>query len=111
MRNCYFDCDNTLVLYRGHPDYKRCKKIKIRDQVTGELVKLAIHQRHVDWLKCMKRRGEKIIVWSAGGEAWVKAVCVALRIDRYVDHMLGKPDTIYDDDKQVFYAIPRWETP
>jgi len=120
MRTVFFDVDDTLVMWPSSKarkiKYTELKAVTVVDPyIKKENVKyeLRVHQKHVDWLVRMKKRGEKIVVWSAGGEKWAKAVCDALKISKYVDVFLSKPDTMYDDadPKEWLPAKPRWEDP
>lgn len=108
----FWDVDNTLVLH-DTKRYKKLKKIKIKDPFNRSLVhKVAIHPKHVYWLKIFAARHMKNVVWSAGGQEWAQAVVHALKLDKYVYICIAKPSgALYDDDPRVFYAIPRWEAP
>jgi hypothetical protein len=109
-RFCYFDVDDTLILYDLEA-YPKLPQITITDPYDGSTRRFAIHTKHVEWLEKMSKRGETIVVWSAGGVKWANAVVIALGITRFVNFVLAKPDTIYDDDPRVFYSIPRWQKP
>lgn len=92
------DCDDTLVMWEtSNPNFKT---VKIVDPYDGKLLKLKVHAGHVKVLKDRKARGSFVIVWSAGGYKWAKAVVEALGLTSYVDLICSKP-LMYIDDKKA----------
>lgn len=110
MRYAYFDVDETLIF---HYPKLGMKKIKIKNPISGKFHKVGIHQKHVDVLKLISNNGDPIVVWSAGGEAWARAVVDKLKLTKYVKYCLQKPDTIYDDQEPKYWMpmYPRWTKP
>jgi predicted HAD superfamily phosphohydrolase YqeG len=73
----YVDVDNTLVLW-DKDTYKP-------------------HKGHVNLIKQFKARGQKVVVWSAGGYVWALKVVKELGLEEYVDLVLSKPSWWADD--------------
>jgi len=100
----YFDVDDTLILWKN-TDAKKEKyhglEVLEMDCPYGSTIKYKfyIHQAHIDLMRRIHTSGETVVVWSAGGYHWAKAVVEALRIEKYVDFVLQKPDTVVDDLK------------
>lgn len=115
QRSVYFDVDDTLILW-DHEKYSGLRVVDIQDpyiKTETNWIRVAIHKKHVDWLIRMSKRGEFIVVWSAGGRLWAEAVVDRLGLKPYVNVCLGKPDTIYDDqDPETWMPTkPRWDNP
>lgn len=114
MRWIYFDCDDTLVMW-DREKYANLPDVRVRDPfIKDEEVyeDLKVHQHHVDWLIRMAKRGEVIVVWSAGGALWAQAVAEALGIDEHVTLFLQKPDTMFDDlSPEKNFPAPIWSEP
>lgn len=120
VRTVFIDCDNTLVLWTSskalQKRYKSLPSVLIIDPyiTTRRVVyKLKKHTKHIEWLKRIAERGDEIVVWSAAGKQWCLAVVNALKLESYVSVCVGKPDTIYDDEKPEVWMPqkPRWEDP
>lgn len=90
----FCDVDDTLVLW-SIPAGMEEKCIKFDNYGFTEY--LLPHEKHIDQLKRHKARGHKIVVWSAGGWAWAKAVVETLNLTELVDCVMSKPRWIYDD--------------
>ena len=108
----FWDCDETLILH-DTKKYKKLKKIKIKDPFNTKYIHtVAIHEKHIKWLKIFAARGTRNVVWSAGGQEWARAIVEALGLKNEVYICIAKPSgALYDDDPKVFYAVPRWEKP
>lgn len=89
------DVDDTLIIYDG-PNAV-LKDGLVTCPYLGTEVKFRKHEPHIQLLKEKKIRGHFIIVWSAGGHDWAKAVIEALDISEYVDLVLTKPKAYLDD--------------
>lgn len=94
----FIDCDDTLVMWGIKPK-KGEKLIQITNPNTGEQNYLAPHLGHIKVLKDRKARGSFIVVWSAGGYKWAKAVVNALELKSHVDIVMTKPHMYIDDKK------------
>jgi phosphoserine phosphatase len=87
-----FDIDSTIIwwdLKAGYPT--------VDIEVDGQVHTFSVHQKHVEALKKHSSRGTNVLVWSAAGSAWGKAVVKALALEKYVDLIMPKPSWIYDD--------------
>src|SRR5688500_2572538 len=98
--NCIFvDCDDTLVMWDDKykkDDLSNC--VLVADPNSGFAVQLVPHDDHIRYIKNAKQfNHQTIVVWSAGGWEWAKAVVEALGLQEYVDAVMEKP-TMYIDD-------------
>lgn len=97
----FFDCDDTLVMwppYQG-PD---AELLHIADPYNPNKPPIGVypHKRHISYLKKSQQFNKAtIVVWSAGGEPWARNVVEALGLEKYVTHILSKPDIYVDDLK------------
>jgi FMN phosphatase YigB (HAD superfamily) len=92
--NVFFDCDDTLVMH----DDELPKDLYIADPyMFGHTMLVRKHERHIKLLKDFKGRGYTVVVWSAGGAKWAKAVVDALEIEPYVTLCMSKPLKYIDD--------------
>lgn len=90
----YFDVDDTLVLWiePGQPG-----DIYVTDPFDGVTVLLKRHKKHIAALKALKDQKHTIVVWSAAGAVWAKAVVEALELVPFVDLVITKPHKAFDD--------------
>jgi len=72
-----FDVDGTLIRNDGPGDMDGGKPIA-NERIRSLLIVLASF------------KNVKIIVWSGGGELYVRQVCATLGLDKYVDEYRGK---------------------
>lgn len=72
-----FDVDGTLIRNDGPGDMDSGKPVA-NERIRSLLIALASF------------KNTHIIVWSGGGELYVRQVCSALAIDKYVDEYKGK---------------------
>lgn len=94
----FFDCDDTLVMWDNvykNEDHSNC--ILVTDPVSGFSASLVPHEAHIRYLKESRSHHCTIVVWSAGGWQWAKAVVEALGLEEYVDAVMAKPDRYVDD--------------
>lgn len=96
MKTVYFDVDETLLLWdkpQGDTakNYKPCREIAIFN------LSFYVHEVHLARLILHHCIGDKVVVWSGGGEAWAREVVTRLAIEKSVDVILSKPDFYYDD--------------
>lgn len=75
----YCDVDDTLVMWSP----------------TG--ASYEPHIAHIDMIKKFKLRGQKVVVWSAGGYEWAERIVKELGLEIYVDLILCKPAWWADD--------------
>lgn len=111
MRFAYFDTDDTLVLWTK-PKAKT-KKLLILDPSANKYRTVWSHEKHIAILKLIREHGDIVVVWSAAGASWARAVVKALGLEPYVTYCLQKPDTIYDDEPTSKWLSldPKWKTP
>lgn len=89
----HFDCDDTLVMW-----YPKIVDVYVSDPYDEtNTYGLAKHEKHIKLLKDYKNRGYQVVVWSAGGSKWAKAVVDALELQEYVDVIMVKPVKYVDD--------------
>lgn len=100
----YFDVDDTLVLWSPTEEQlKHAVPFNVTDAffegegVAPWIEMLVPHYPHVEQLKKHAIRGQKVIVWSAGGAEWAAAVIKQLDLEHYVTLAIDKPDWAYDD--------------
>lgn len=82
-KTLFCDCDDTLVVWAkdGH-SFKP-------------------HKAHIELLKRFFRRGQPVIVWSAGGYQWALEVVKMLKLQKYVTAVMAKPCWYVDDQSAV----------
>ena len=91
-----FDCDDTLVMWYDKPE-NIPGAIYIEDPYKNGGYYLVPHDKHIKKLKGYSRSGWFVIIWSAGGGPWAKAVRDALDLKEYTNLTIGKPEICYDD--------------
>ena len=107
-KTIYFDVDETLIMWEGdditsaYNDTKNLPNsyapyIRHDDIIFIDKIPYRKHIYHIDRLIHHKQTGDKIVVWSAGGEKWATRVITELGLIEYVDVILSKPDYYYDD--------------
>lgn len=101
-KTIYYDIDNTLILYENfiHGRKDLIELQLIMNWANGStLVKLDVapHKKHIKMLKEFHKKGVQVIAWSFAGAQWAEKVCKALKLDRYVDLFLTKPEYYFDD--------------
>jgi FMN phosphatase YigB (HAD superfamily) len=94
----FFDCDDTLVMWDNkHKNFDESNCVVVTDPIIGFCEALVPHDEHIRILKEYKRDGKTIVVWSAGGWEWAKAVVEALWLEDFVDAVMEKPMAYVDD--------------
>lgn len=111
-RICYFDVDDTLVMWNPTKEEldergicitcpgsyvivdKETNEVSLSDPWTERLLP---HRKHIEAIKKHKARGHTIVVWSAGGVDWAEAAVKALGLEQFVDLVVCKPSWAYDD--------------
>lgn len=93
----FVDCDETLILW-GDAEHEHDEEVKIQDPyIESCIVKVVIHKRNIDLVKRNKGQGKTIIVWSAGGSKHAETVVKAVKLEKYVDYVMSKPNQYVDD--------------
>jgi phosphoserine phosphatase len=92
-----FDCDDTLVMWNENFYSPGEGRKRIVDPYDGGAVYLTPNDRHIKLLKSMAGRGRHIVVWSAAGVQWAKAIVDALGLKEYVNTVMTKPLGHVDD--------------
>lgn len=96
-----FDCDDTLVMWLWGYELQeaiaegRTKQIMDSDGKMSNTI--VPHIEHIELLKRYKGKGKFIVVWTASGYDWGKAVVKGLELDQYVDLIMTKPEKYVDD--------------
>lgn len=93
----YFDCDDTLVMWEGNHTQPSEGRIALVDPLDGETYYLYPHKDHVRLVKHFYFRDYYVVVHSASGGRWAKAVVEALGLDKYVHDTMAKPLKYVDD--------------
>lgn len=93
----FFDIDDTLVAWRPVITVDvDATYIEMQDS-DGTTQLLEPMWKNIEALKLHKLRGQKIVVWSAGGYDWARQAVEALGLENYVDIVMSKPAWWYDD--------------
>lgn len=75
----YVDVDDTLIVWdNGHSTYKP-------------------HTKHINLIKRFHKRGQAVVVWSAGGYEWAERIVKELELEQYVSAIMCKPVWWMDD--------------
>lgn len=95
-QTAYFDVDDTLVLWRQNPSEDIMNQVII---IQDRHFRIAVtpHLKHIEALKWHKSHNHVVVVWSQGGSDWAESVVKALKLEEYVDVILTKPTSYYDD--------------
>lgn len=95
----YFDCDDTLVMWKGlgHWDNEEPGVVPVKCVFDNSEIYLKPHTKMIEKLKTLHARGMYIVIWSAGGYEWAKAVMEALQLQKYTHLVIGKPIMMFDD--------------
>lgn len=91
------DVDDTLVMWEDNFNQPHEGAIEFIDPYDGSKNYLKPHMKHVNLLKKYKGRGMCVMVWSAAGVKWAKAVVNTLGLQDYVDLVITKPSKYIDD--------------
>ena len=102
MRTVYFDVDDTIVIWRTIGSEPQEGDVLIEDIVAKPNTKI------IEKIKEHKAKGDKVVIWSQGGEEWVNTVVKVLELEEYVDVKLSKPDLYYDDLHCTMWLTSKW---
>lgn len=94
----YVDIDDTLITW-SRPDENTLEGDKVIITTRGISDVFVVNHYNIEYLKKLAIRGHAIVVWSAGGSCWAKAVVEALNLEKYVFAVLSKPTYFVDDIK------------
>jgi hypothetical protein len=107
-KNCFFDVDETLIFWELEMDFRHKPEEEFEDRVyikdphiENLWVVARPHSRMINYLKRKSSQGFHITVWSASGNAWAEAVIRALELERFVNIIMAKPQTCWDDKKDL----------
>ena len=89
-----FDVDDSLVMW-DMPYQETGTYVNVN--YDGKDSMMLVHIKNVDNLIRFASRGYSVVVWSAGGSDWARAVVDALRINDYVSVVMDKPRYYFDD--------------
>lgn len=92
----FCDVDDTLVSWKTYPK-RGLNSIEFEDPFTQEVLYLHAIPNHIEAIKAHKLRGHTVVVWSAGGAKWAEEVVKKLKLEKYVDAVMSKPNWFYDD--------------
>lgn len=105
-QHVFFDVDDTLVMWNYSEDtpIEELIEILVDKESRPDIYKnmslyLKPHDKHCEHLIKYKLKGHTVVVWSAGGAKWAEAVVKALKLEKYVDFTMSKPNIYYDDVK------------
>lgn len=92
-----FDVDDTLIMWdENHTQpFEGC--VAVVCPYDGNTSYHRPHKRHIGFLKKQHAKGYTVVVWSAGGSEWAKAVTLALGLEEFVDFVMAKPQKYVDD--------------
>jgi len=99
----YFDIDRTLLSWFPVPEETQGA---VRVTVDGKPKYYMPHKMHLKQLHAHLARGHTVVVWSAGGSKWAKAVAESLGLDKTDVVVMEKPHWIYDD-KEASSFMPK----
>ena len=90
----YYDIDKTLI------DTEEVPEGTEGDMVIDFLGTYRVEPNYemIEQLKKDKKDGRLVIVWHKGGTIWSRKVIKLLKLENYVDFIMPKPDTYYDDE-------------
>lgn len=96
IKNEYIVCidvDQTLVMHVNNDNYNYV----VKNPYSGSSITFNPNSNHIELLKQYKGRDLFVIVWSAAGVLWAKAVLESLELTDYVDLIMTKPSKLVDD--------------
>lgn len=93
----HFDCDDTLVCWGENHTQPFEGSVSVICPHDGNISYLRPHKRHIRFLKKQVAKGVGVVIWSAAGVGWAKAVTEALELDKLEILVIAKPDKVVDD--------------
>jgi len=100
----YYDIDETLV-HIIYGDTSEEEGTLLLDWYGA--VKVKPINSNINALKQDKSAGHNIVVWHRGSSSWAEKVVKALKLEKYVDIILPKPDSYVDDQEASEFMINR----
>lgn len=93
-----FDIDGTLVMHEPVTTIPITERVRVEDPINpGFYLTVRINRPMVRLLLEAKGRGSFVVVWSRGGYQWAANVIEALKLRKYVNIVMSKPLTYFDD--------------
>ena len=108
----YCDVDDTLISWiRPGENTPEEDKVTVTTRDISDT--FVINHHNVEYIKKLAVRGHCVIIWSAGGSCWARAVAEALGLEKYIWAVMSKPTYFIDDikdpkefmGKHVFYDM------
>lgn len=95
----FCDVDETLVCWvdTSKPHELPLDMLRIKDPYEAVTNHVVPHWPNIKVLKSKRMRGSEVVVWSANGWQWARAVVEALGLQDYVDVIMSKPGCYIDD--------------
>ena len=103
----FFDCDDTLIMWdENHSQpFEGC--VAVTCPHDGKTSYHRPHKRHISFLKKQAAKGMGVVVWSAAGVGWAKAVVEALGLQDLNILVVSKPTKCIDDLKDPGDILPK----
>lgn len=95
VNTIYVDCDETLVFWFP------TKGSTNDDYVATSSGMMEVNKPLISHLKRRQRAGDKIVVWSQGGEEWATEIAGLVGLTNVV--CLSKPNLLVDD-----LSVDKW---
>lgn len=92
----FFDVDDTLIEWWPNTSGDPVDFVDLM-YPSGATSRHKVLSKNVRSLIEHKKRGQKIVVWSAGGYEWAAEAVKKIGIEEYVDIVMSKPAWWYDD--------------
>lgn len=100
------DIDGTLITHIHKPIYYTDDCLAVVDPLDStKVIYVEANHAMIRLLKEEHHRGACIKVWSRGGWEWAQNVIKALELEQYVDEIMSKPRSYFDD-----LPIEKWLT-
>lgn len=94
----YFDTDETLIESESvSEDYKKQDGEIILEHPSFGKLRVLPKYEAIETLKEFSVQGDTVVVWHEGGTTWPNRVLKALKLTKYVDLVVAKPDLYFDD--------------
>lgn len=91
----YSDIDGTLIIHDEKIEIPDPARIKLR--LMGKDYYFLPHEKNINTLIQMHKRGFICVAWSAAGKKWAAQAVKALKLEKYFTYVLAKPMYFLDD--------------